>query len=39
MVVRADLVICAIERKSGGAYAAVGYAGRCGKKVINLFEL
>ena len=39
MVDRADLVLCAIERKSGGAYAAVGYAGKIGKKVINLADL
>ncbi|MBQ8964964.1 hypothetical protein [Ruminococcus sp.] len=38
MADRADLVICAIERKSGGAWAAVNYAEKQGKKIINLSE-
>lgn len=36
MVDRADLVLCYIERKSGGAYQSVKYALRKGKRVINL---
>lgn len=38
MIDRSDLVICAIERKSGGAAKAVKYAEQQGKKIINLFE-
>lgn len=36
MVLRANLIICAIEHESGGAYAAVKYAEKQGKMVINL---
>ena len=36
MADRADLIICAIERKHGGAWAAVSYAENQGKKIINL---
>ena len=38
MVDRADLVICYVENSFGGAYQAVSYAKRQGKKVINLAE-
>lgn len=36
MVDRADLVICFIERRQGGAYEAVRYAENNGKKTVNL---
>lgn len=36
MVDRADLIICYIERESGGAYQAVKYALKHGKRIINL---
>ena len=36
MVERCDLVIVYVERKNGGAYAAMKYAKRLKKKVINL---
>lgn len=36
MVDRADLVICAVERESGGAYTAMKYVEKRGKRVINL---
>ncbi len=36
MVDRADLVICYISQKSGGAYRAVEYARKQNKKIINL---
>lgn len=39
MADRADLIICYIERSSGGAYKAVEYAKKIGKKVINLAEI
>lgn len=38
MVDRADLVVCAVERESGGAYSAVSYAAKQGKRIINLAE-
>lgn len=38
MVERSDLIICAIERQSGGAYKAVNYAKQQGKRIINLFN-
>lgn len=38
MVDRADLIICAVARKTGGAYAAVSYAEKKGKRIINLTE-
>lgn len=37
MVDRADLIICGIERKSGGAWQAIKYAQTKGKQIINLF--
>ena len=36
MVDRADLVLCYIERKSGGAYQTVLYAKKQNKQIINL---
>ena len=36
MVEQADLVICYIERESGGAYKAVKYAEKLGKTVVNI---
>lgn len=38
MVDRADLIICCLEHKSGGAYQTVQYAKRQGKTVINLAD-
>ena len=36
MVEHSELVICYVEREEGGAYTAMRYAKRIGKKVINL---
>ena len=38
MVDRSDLIICHIERKSGGAYKTIQYANEQKKRVINLAE-
>ena len=38
MVDRADLVICYIEEKSGGAWQTIEYAIGQNKKIINLFD-
>ena len=38
MAERADLVICYVDKKNGGAYNAVMYAEKLGKKIINLAE-
>ncbi len=38
MVEQADLVIVLVERESGGAYTAMRYAERLGKRIINLVE-
>lgn len=38
MAERANCIICYIDHKSGGAYAAVKYAEKLGKKIINLAE-
>ena len=38
MVDRADLILCAIERHSGGAWQTVQYAMKQGKTIINLVE-
>jgi len=38
MVRRADLVIAYIEREYGGAYQAVKYAQKLGKKIINVAD-
>lgn len=37
MVDRADLILCGIERKSGGAWQTIKYAQTRGKQIINLF--
>ena len=39
MVDRADLLICYVEKKSGGAYQTMQYAIKAGKKVINIYDL
>ena len=39
MIDRSDLVICAVDHNSGGAYKAVEYAKQRGKRIINLFEV
>lgn len=36
MVDRADLIICYVENNSGGAYKAIQYAEKRGKKIINI---
>jgi len=38
MVDRADLIICAIEKETGGAWQTVQYAMKQEKSVINLFD-
>lgn len=38
MVDRSDLVVCFVERESGGAYSAFKYAQKQKKQVINLAE-
>ena len=38
MAEQSDLILCYIERESGGAYKAVQYAKKLGKEVINLAE-
>ena len=38
MIDRADLIICAIEHKSGGAWQSVQYAIKQGKTVVNIFD-
>ena len=38
MVEVANLIICYIERESGGAYTAIRYAKSLGKEIINLAE-
>ena len=38
MVDRADLVVCAVKRESGGAYTAMKYAEKQGKRIINLVK-
>ena len=37
MAEQADLILCYIERESGGAYRAVKYAECLGKQIINLY--
>ena len=39
MIDRADLILCYLERESGGAYQSVQYARRKGKSIINLADL
>lgn len=36
MVEQADLLVCYVEQDEGGAYAALKYAKKLGKKTINL---
>ena len=36
MIDRSDLVLCCIERDSGGAFQSVRYAERMGKQIINV---
>ena len=36
MVEQADLVVCYVEREKGGAYTALKYAKKLGKKIINI---
>lgn len=38
MVRHSDLVICYVERRSGGAYQTVSYAKKQRKKIINLYK-
>ena len=38
MVQQADLFICYVERKEGGAYSALKYARKLGKQIVNLAE-
>lgn len=38
MVDRADLIICAIEKETGGAWQTVQYAMKQEKSVVNLFD-
>ena len=38
MVDRSDLVICCIQRKSGGAYKTVRYAERVGRQILYLHD-
>ncbi len=39
MIGECDLLICYIERESGGAYTAFKYAKKLGKKIINLADI
>ena len=39
MVEQSDLVIVWVERNRGGAYAAMEYAKKSGKHVVNLYEM
>ena len=36
MVEESDLVVCYVERESGGAYSAVKYAKKLNKRVVNI---
>ena len=38
MIDRADLVVCCIQHKRGGAYATIRYAEKQGKKIINIAD-
>ena len=38
MIDRADLVVCCIQHKSGGAYATIRYAEKQSKKIVNLAD-
>ena len=39
MVENCDLLLCFVERNSGGAYKAMQYANKQGIKTLNLFSL
>ena len=39
MVENCDLLVCFVERNSGGAFKAMRYANKHGVKIINLFSL
>lgn len=39
MIDRADLLICYVEKKDGGAYQTMQYAIKTGKKFINIYDL
>lgn len=39
MVDRADMIICNIEKRSGGAYQTIKYAEKKGKEIINIAEI
>lgn len=39
MIEQCDLLICYVEHKNGGAYAARKYAEKLGKKIINLSSI
>ena len=39
MIEKSDLVIVCVERKKGGAYAAMKYAEKLNKKIINIYEM
>ena len=39
MIERSDLVIIYAERESGGAYAAMKYAKKLNKKIINIYTV
>ena len=38
MIDNSDLVVCYVERESGGAYSAMKYAYKRGKQIINLVK-
>ena len=38
MIEQADLFICFVEHEEGGAYTALKYAKKLGKKIINLAD-
>ena len=38
MVEQADLIVCYVERKAGGAYTALKYAKKLDKQTVNLAE-
>jgi len=39
MIDRADLLICYVKEKNGGAYQTMEYAIKAGKKIINIYAL
>ncbi|MBQ7070310.1 MAG: hypothetical protein IJM87_03380 [Ruminococcus sp.] len=38
MIDRSDLVVCCVQHNSGGAYRALQYAEKQGKKIVNLAD-